>query len=144
MVGHSNGGAEATYNAVATGKNCIIFNPMSVNLAAYGLDDSTYEGRMWVYIVEGEILNSIFGWVSSPIRGAEVIALPNQHKTPWYILDPAGRVWFNIYNSIQNHLMGSVISALKEYYSPAASASVPPAPKPTPTPVPGARPTLPG
>ncbi|WP_083878393.1 RHS repeat-associated core domain-containing protein [Acetivibrio cellulolyticus] len=111
MVGHSKGGAEATANAVATNKNCIIFNPATVNLSAYGLNTKGYTANMTAYIVKGEILNNIFGSVSKPI--GKVVYLPNQNKTPWWV-QGLSRDVVNLSNSIQNHLMGSVKKALKE------------------------------
>ena len=111
MVGHSKGGSEAAANAVATNTNCIIFNPATVNLNAYRLDSSRYHASMTAFIVKGEILNNTFGSVSKPI--GKVVYLPNQHMTPWWVQGPA-RNALNVYNEIQNHLMPSVKSALKE------------------------------
>ena len=67
FIGHSKGGAEAAANAVATNLNAILFNPATVNLSAYGLSASDYNASMNVFIVNGEILNGIFGPFSSPI-----------------------------------------------------------------------------
>lgn len=115
MVGHSKGGAEAAANAVASNTNAIIFNPATVNLSAYGLKSSEYRASMTAFIVRGDILNNTFGPISRPIDNP--IYLTSQHKTPWWVLGPARRA-FNLYNSIQNHLMDAVIEALKEggYY----------------------------
>ena len=60
MVGYSKGGAEAAANAVATGKDAILFNPASAAFGHYKLDETKYEGNMVSYIIDGEILNSIF------------------------------------------------------------------------------------
>jgi hypothetical protein len=73
FVGHSKGGAEAAANALRLNKNCIIFNPASVNASAYGLDPNNYTASMTAYIVDGEILNMIFGGVSAPIDRVEVL-----------------------------------------------------------------------
>ncbi len=67
FVGHSKGGAEAVANAVATNRNSIVFNPATTALSAYGLNAKNYNADMTVYIVKGEILNTIFGAFSSPI-----------------------------------------------------------------------------
>ena len=95
FIGHSKGGAEAAANAVATNKNAILFNPATVNLSAYNLSSKNYSADMTVYIVEGEILNQIFGWMSEPIDN--VVYLPNQGGS-----------------ATDNHSMASVISALNE------------------------------
>ncbi len=111
FVGHSKGGAEAAANAVATNKNSILFNPATVNLSAYNLNFGEYSAEMNAYIVNGEILNNIFGLISSPINNA--VYLPNQNNTPWWVQGRARKA-LNLYNSIENHLMPSVINALKE------------------------------
>lgn len=95
FVGHSKGGAEAAANAVATNKNAILFNPASVNLNAYGLSEEDYSADMTAYIVEGEILNNLLGWVSEPID--KLVHLPNQGGS-----------------AIYNHYIDTVISALEE------------------------------
>lgn len=107
MVGHSKGGAEAAANAVATNKNSIIFNPATVNLEAYGLSSSNYSASMTSFIVQGEILNSAEGLFSNPIDKA--VYLPQQHGGHWY------QLWqTSIIDMIRNHMMDSVINALKE------------------------------
>jgi len=111
FVGHSKGGAEAAANAVATNKNSILFNPATVNLSVYNLNFGEYSAEMNAYIVKGEILNNIFGLISSPINKA--VPLPNQHNTPWWVQGRARKA-VDLYNSIENHLMPSVINALKE------------------------------
>lgn len=57
FVGTSYGGAEAAVNAVATGKDAILFNPASPNLSKYGLSFDDYEANMVSYIIEGEALS---------------------------------------------------------------------------------------
>ena len=66
FIGHSKGGAEATANALKLNKNCIVFNPATVNAVAYNLDSDKYTANMTAYIVNGEALNMIFGGVSVP------------------------------------------------------------------------------
>ena len=106
FIGHSKGGAEATANAVATNRNAILFNPMSVNLGAYeGTKGKTYTAGMTAYIVGGDILNNIFGKVSNPIGKA--VYLPNQNVSQWW------QAWNHLGNSIKNHSMESVIAALR-------------------------------
>lgn len=95
FIGHSKGGAEAAANAVATNRDAILFNPATVSLGAYDLNSNTYSANMTAYIVKGEILNNIFGWMSEPID--DVVYLPNQGGS-----------------AIDNHLMADVISALNE------------------------------
>ncbi len=96
FVGHSKGGAEAAANAVATNRDAILFNPATVNLRAYNIDKSEYNGKMTTYIVKGEILNRVFGAVSKPID--DVVYLPRQH-----------------WDSIENHYMDAVKQAIIEY-----------------------------
>lgn len=95
FVGHSKGGAEAAANAVATNKNCIIFNPATVYLSEYNLSDDKYSAKMTAYIVKGEILNMIFNSVSTPI--GKVVYLPSQS-----------------WNPLTNHRMSCVKKALEE------------------------------
>ena len=102
FTGHSKGGAEAAANAVATGKNAVIFNPASVNLKAYGLDGENYNARMMAYIVRGEALNSLFGLVSKPID--QKTMLPR----PWFSF-----IFHGAIGAINSYLMGSVISGMK-------------------------------
>ncbi len=107
FVGHSKGGAEAASAAVATNKNAMIFNPATSNLSAYGLSSSSYTASMTAYIVKGDILNATEGWFSKPIDKA--VYLPQQHGGNWY------EGWkTSIYQSIQNHLMDAVKSALRK------------------------------
>ncbi|MBR2180972.1 MAG: RHS repeat-associated core domain-containing protein, partial [Oscillospiraceae bacterium] len=93
FVGHSKGGAEASANALATNKNAILFNPMSINPLAYGLNSSKYTADMTAYIVQGEILNNIFGNISKPIGNA--VYLPAQYDS-----------------SVGNHSMSAIIKYL--------------------------------
>ncbi|NRZ98133.1 hypothetical protein [Clostridium tetanomorphum] len=80
FIGHSKGGAESAANAVATNSNCIVFNPATVNLHAYGLGEKEkeYSAKMHVYIVDGEILHGIEKNFSKPI--GKVTYLPCQTK----------------------------------------------------------------
>jgi hypothetical protein len=57
FVGHSKGGAEAYSNAYATGKNAVVFDPMTPNLANNGLNKNTYTGTTRAYVAEGEALD---------------------------------------------------------------------------------------
>ena len=67
FVGHSKGGAEAVANAVATNRNSIVFNPATTSLSAYDLSSKKYSADMTVYVVKGEILNTLLGPISTPI-----------------------------------------------------------------------------
>lgn len=103
FVGHSKGGAEAASAAVATNKNAILFNPATSNLAAYGLNASSYTADMTAYIVEGDIVNYLEGWFSTPIDKA--VYLPQQYGAWWQT---------NTFQRIMNHLMPAVKEALGE------------------------------
>ena len=59
--------AEAAAAAVATNNDSILFNPATVSLEMYGLNAKNYTADMDVYVVRGEILNNLFGWISKPI-----------------------------------------------------------------------------
>ena len=95
FVGHSKGGAEAVANAVATNKNAKIFNPATVNLLAYGLSSINYSAEMTAFIVDGEVLNNIFGWASTPI-------------------DDIKRLNTDISGGFKKHSIDAVIDALSE------------------------------
>ena len=70
MIGHSKGGAEARMNAFATGANAILFNPATSSWRSVwfsGISSKqirNYNGNMTTYIVEGEILNKLQGWMT--------------------------------------------------------------------------------
>ena len=93
FVGHSKGGAEASANALATNKNAILFNPMSINTLAYGLRPSNYTANMTAYIVKGEALNNIFGKFFKP--SGNLVYLPSQYDS-----------------SVDNHSMSAIIKYL--------------------------------
>ncbi|MCY6958028.1 hypothetical protein [Clostridium brassicae] len=80
FIGHSKGGAESAANAVVTNRNCILFNPATVNLDAYRLGEKRkkYSAKMHAYIVDGEILHGIEKGFSKPI--GKVTYLPCQTK----------------------------------------------------------------
>ncbi len=109
FVGYSKRGAEAAANAVATNKNCILFNPATVNLSAYGLNENNH--RASAYIVEDEILSLAMDWLSKPI--SNVVYLPSQYKADygeWYeFLKNAKEKINSLQYPIQNHLMDAVI-----------------------------------
>ena len=112
FVGYSKGGAESAANAVALNKNAILFNPAAVNLGAYGLNKKDYHAQMIAYIVQGEIVHASEGWISNPIGNVEY--LPTQHSTSWLTRLAIGpfSALNDIYHSVQNHSMQSVVSAL--------------------------------
>ncbi len=71
FVGYSKGGAEAAANAMATGKDAVLFNPaVPRNLHKYGIDGE-YKGKMVTYITYGEILSETEGRFSKNIPGAK-------------------------------------------------------------------------
>ena len=107
FVGHSKGGAEAAANAVATNKNCILFNPATVNLDAYGLNKKNYHAMMSAYIVKGEILTTLEAAFSEPI--GHVYYLPAKYKGgKWY------QFYKNIEASVKNHTTYAVKEGLKQ------------------------------
>ena len=110
FIGHSKGGAEAAANAVATNKDCIIFNPATAFLSEYGLSSDDYTANMTAYIVKGEILNNIFGLISAPIDKVKYLKEPfwkSVIKT--FISVPA----LELVDSINKHSMDTVIELLE-------------------------------
>jgi hypothetical protein len=102
FVGHSKGGAEAAGNALATNRNAMLYNPAAISSEAYGLDTDSYTGAddngMTAFIVKGDMLNTfINSWTAKPIDKA--VYLPQQSNNP-----------------VTNHLIDTMISALREYY----------------------------
>ncbi len=107
LFGSSNDMKASIANAVATGTNCIVFNPATVNLSAYGLSSSNYNANMTAFIVKGDVLNNAEGWFSSPIDKA--VYLPQQYGGHWY------QGWqTNVVDKVRNHMMDAVINALQE------------------------------
>ncbi|WP_430110132.1 hypothetical protein [Paenibacillus sp. B1-33] len=77
---HSKGGAEAAANAIVTNKNAILFNPDKLSTSMntkVGLYFQVYTAKTNAYVVNGEILNELFGEVDTP--GGEVYYLRNQY-----------------------------------------------------------------
>ena len=109
MIGHSKGGGEAIANAIATGRKAITFNPMHPNLVLYGLDASTYDdNKMTHYIVKEEILMNYLG---IPYYG-ETILLEPWYETPLMLRSS----FLFTYSGIRNHLMPTMIAALRDYF----------------------------
>jgi hypothetical protein len=98
FVGHSKGGAEAVANAITTDKDVMVFNPAYVNYPLNDLDIKDYNKNMEVYIVEGEILNMLFGDLT---YRNNITRLPAQHP----------------YDPIGNHGQNAVNAAINDYYS---------------------------
>jgi len=125
FVGHSKGGAEAAANAVRTNRGAVLLNPMSVNLSGYHLDSylENYSGNMTAYIVKGDILNNIFGPVSSPI--GNVVYLPQQYFSNDIVGYRTVRFRGQKYTTpqyrgaidagVQNHLIPAILNGLKEW-----------------------------
>ena len=105
FTGHSKGGAEAAANAVATNKNAVVFNPATVFLNSYGLSAENYKGSMNAYIVQGEILNKIFGIISRPIDKLTVLPPPMLST----MLHVSG---YTVAASVNSHSMGSVLKGM--------------------------------
>jgi RHS repeat-associated protein len=102
MVGYSKGGAEATANGVATNRNVMTFNPMTIDLEKYGLYPNMYTGD-WIqhYVVLGDILNMLFGEVSI----GETEYLDRQYGN--WLLN-------GLYFAVNNHGLGAVATALSK------------------------------
>ena len=111
FIGHSKGGAEAAAAAVATKNDSILFNPATVNLSAYGLELDNYSGDMTAYIVEGEVLDSIFGSFSDSIYD-KVFIKEDGVGVKMLKQTSAGRV-YNLVESFFDHSMRTVIRSLK-------------------------------
>ena len=111
FIGHSKGGAEAAANAVATNKDCIIFNPATVSLSAYGLSSDNYTSNMTAYIVKGEFLNNAFGFVSSPIDDVEYLREPLWRSM---MISTSGNWLLKLADSFDKHSLETVIELLKE------------------------------
>lgn len=102
LIGEECDGAFKTYHfdyrgstaAIATNSDSTLFNPASVSLGMYGLNSKDYTADMYVYVVEGEPLNNLFGPISKPIDNFE------------YIYYDKGGV-------LEKHSMDAVISALQ-------------------------------
>jgi len=109
FVGHSKGGAEAALNAVRTGKNAILFNPMSVMFSADGLEQKrkNYKGNIVSYVVAGDPLNMLFG--EMPV--GRTVYLPQQAPySIWSgIMDIPG-------NLIINHDSPGIRKALEQHH----------------------------
>ena len=61
----------------------------------YSLNSKNYTANMKVYVVEGEILNNIFGTISTPI-------------------DDFKYIYYNNGGMVEKHTMNAVISALEK------------------------------
>ncbi|MCL2679489.1 MAG: hypothetical protein FWF18_04310 [Dehalococcoidia bacterium] len=122
MVGHSKGGLEATWNAIVTGTNCITFNPMVITFFGIGMMSYSsaieahktrlYKGEVTMnhYVVDGDILNKLFG--QSQI--GTTVYLPTQAKNPWFLkIGPASPISTMVYG-IRNHVMDAVVNALAQ------------------------------
>ena len=106
-------GAEVAANAVATGKKAILFNPASVNLGAYDLNSDDYDGDMTAYVVDGEILNNIFGDISTPIDKLEIINKESIWEKIFKKASPAGNI-YGLIDGLKNHSIETVIDGLEE------------------------------
>jgi hypothetical protein len=102
FVGHSKGGAEAAGNALATNRNAFLYNPAAINAEAYGLDIKSYTGAdrngMTAFIVKGDAVNCYLGSLLDAEPIDKAVYLPQQSSDP-----------------ITNHIMASIINALKNY-----------------------------
>ncbi len=112
FVGHSKGGAEALANGIATNRNVMTFNAASANLSAYKLGDKfkTYTAKKTTYIVMGDVLNNIFGSISTPL--GEVIYIPGALPIDRSIFANDTQ---NLINSVINHLTPTISFSLKTW-----------------------------
>ena len=109
MVGHSKGGAEAIGNALATNTSAIIFNPAKLNSSYYDGKINNYNKTINAFIVDGDILNAIFG---DPQSGINKTKLPAQYEKAYRYSHSRG---YDIeYNKrMFSHSMEAVIKALE-------------------------------
>ena len=129
FVGHSKGGAEAISNALATDKDAITFNSARPNYKAYGLDNEGYNGTITPFVVQGEILSSVYESLPSSVLLFErvtmfgglmqnclakiiVMLTPAVYQSPM-ISEPI-MLPRQDGNDVANHLMPAVIEAMKE------------------------------
>ena len=111
FVGHSKGGAEAAANAVATNKDAILFNTATTNLNAYGLSAEDYKANMIGYVVDGEILRALLGWISTPIDDMQLIG----KRSVFEVIDSLlSNKLIQLYKSIEKHKIEHVIDLFKE------------------------------
>jgi hypothetical protein len=105
MVGHSKGGAEAIFNALWTGTNCITFNPYAQSINKESSLVKYYTGEMVHFVVSGDALNKYFG----KAKVGQTIPLYTQ---VW----DTKKTWFGgikkVPNERGNHSMNSVINGL--------------------------------
>jgi len=118
MVGHSKGGHEARVNAFATGMNAILFNPATTTWRSTrrnGIPDNdvrNYGGNMTTYIVEGDVLHNIFGFITDHEgTWGTLIMLERQYSSSGW------RIFSRIGDSGRNHSMVAVLAALAQRYS---------------------------
>ena len=117
FVGYSKGGAEAAANAMATGKDAVLFNPAVPRYRhKYGIDDN-YKGNMVTYIVSGEILSETDGRIFNELPGeTKYIGENNSIFTQLSLLSlflgalPQALGIMGIWDSISNHGLSSLIS----------------------------------
>jgi len=112
FVGHSKGGAEAAANAIATNRPAIIFNPAPLSIKENGLTEKnkTYDAKMDVLIVDGDILDVIFDTKNifeSVGSNTNIIPLPALEKINWYDL-----AFWKIKKNIVNHDSPAIKAAL--------------------------------
>jgi len=117
FVGHSKGGAEASANAVATGKNAIVFNPAYANLSAYDLGNSNYTESLKSYVVKGDILDTVNSATRFIVSGKKIGTrhdLKQQHFVSGWVKLTIAKTTAQVTAGVKNHLMGAVISALEK------------------------------
>jgi fermentation-respiration switch protein FrsA (DUF1100 family) len=127
FVGHSKGGAEAIANAVATGKDAIVFNPATAMLSEYGLDADAYEGKITSYVVEGEILDGLSVVLGKNIGEEIQLVAPPEYNPPdfqWDSLSAGaqepwvqagqylGGLFVDAYYGVEKHSIDLVIDLL--------------------------------
>jgi RHS repeat-associated protein len=110
FTGHSLGGGLATISALATQRNAITFNPAQLSVATinkYHLNP--HEGyRVNNYIVAGEILNASQTLFGPPL----FVKIGTNH----FLFSPiVGNGMATGWGTVEGHMMGTVMDALKYY-----------------------------
>ena len=119
FVGHSKGGAEAAASAIKNNQNAILFNPEKPSVMGNGLyyPEKKYNKSMVNYTVNGEILSSLMCVYKAPY-----VINKNLPYTDFTKIEN-GQSFKSVFNTmksyfgskVENHLMTTVRSVLKQY-----------------------------
>ncbi|MBQ9624772.1 MAG: DUF2974 domain-containing protein, partial [Clostridia bacterium] len=108
VSGHSKGGAEGLIVAMNENLDAIVFNTSKPYPEKYNIDTTKYTARADSYVVEGEILNSIFK--EPDMSGVTTIYLDSGRSEKNL---PTALIKINGVDAIKRHLMEDVINSLK-------------------------------